>query len=213
MRASYRAEHENVTERDAPPPLITLPRVKWLETTQAAEAQDIKETAERFMEHRTIKSGRNALEAIEKAETFAAWLAIGKALAVGKAFALRTTGANAAWGRNYSHAFGEWMKEHGFASLPKSTRSHAIELAEHEAAITAWRDSLPDRQRRRLVHPLSVTRRWRAATASPEARSPADLRRDATAAWKRFCACAEALPPDQSADLWAIVKARRSAAA
>jgi hypothetical protein len=32
-------------------------------------------------------------------------------------------------------------------------------------AITAWRDSLPERQRKRLVHPFSVTRRFKASIA------------------------------------------------
>lgn len=138
------------------------------------------------MEVRTIKAGRNALEAIERAETFTAWMAIGKALCIGKAHALRVTGANAAWGRNYSRAFSSWMKANGFQNLPPPTRSHAIEMAEHEAAIIAWRDGLPERQKRRLIHPQSVTQRWRAATISPDARSPADLRRDATAAMAKI---------------------------
>ena len=45
--------------------------------------------------------------------------------------------------------------------MAPSVRSVAIELAENAKAIIAWRDSLPERQRKRLVHPLSVTRRWR----------------------------------------------------
>src|SRR5262245_63101081 len=39
--------------------------------------------------------------------------------------------------------------------MAKSVRSVAIE------AIEAWRATLPERQRKRLIHPLSVTRRWR----------------------------------------------------
>jgi hypothetical protein len=56
------------------------------------------------------------------------WKAIGAALAVGKAHALRVTGANAAWGRNYSREFSQWMKAHGFHKMTPSVRSHAIEL-------------------------------------------------------------------------------------
>jgi len=59
------------------------------------------------------------------------------------------------------------MNEHGFSHMPSPTRSVAIELAEHAEAITAWRNGLPERQRRRLIHPLSCVRRWRAATQSP----------------------------------------------
>jgi hypothetical protein len=53
------------------------------------------------------------------------------------------------------------MKDHGFGEMKASVRSVAVELAENATAITAWRNSLPDKQRRYLIHPLSVTRRWR----------------------------------------------------
>ena len=64
-----------------------------------------------------------------------------------------------------------------------SDAERAVELHEHAEAITSWRDGLPERQRRRLMHPLSVTRRWRAsqrtATAGahtgPTARRPASV--------------------------------------
>jgi len=69
-------------------------------------------------------------------------------------------------GRNYSREFRAWIKRHGFDKMPAATRSVAVELLEHAEAITSWRDGLPERQRRRLIHPLSVTRRWRASTAA-----------------------------------------------
>jgi hypothetical protein len=47
--------------------------------------------------------------------------------------------------------------------MPKSTRSVAIELHENAAAIEQWRSTLSERQRRRLIHPLSNVRRWRAS--------------------------------------------------
>ena len=90
--------------------------------------------------------------------------------------------------------------------MPAATRSVAVELHEHAEAITAWRDTLPERQRKRLVHPLSVTRRWRASTAH-NGKCPQDLRRDAKAAWARFCACAKALPADEARPLWRLIAA------
>jgi hypothetical protein len=63
--------------------------------------------------------------------------------------------------------------------MKASVRSVAIELAENETVITAWRDGLPERQRKRLVQPLSVTRRWKAATAHGNGKCAADLKRDA----------------------------------
>lgn len=86
--------------------------------------------------------------------------------------------------------------------MPAATRSVAVELHEHAEAITAWRNTLPERQRKRLVHPLSVTRRWRASTAHGNGKCPQDLQRDARQARARLCAYAKALPAAQAAPLW-----------
>ncbi len=63
-------------------------------------------------------------------------------------------------------------------------------------------EALPDRQRKRLIHPLLVTRRWRASLDHDNGKCPTDLRRDAKAAWRRFRACLEALPAEQAGPLW-----------
>jgi hypothetical protein len=123
------------------------------------------------------------------------------------AYALRITGANAAWGRNYSRAFSDWIKQHGFDKMPAATRSVAIELHENANAIEAWRATLSEKQRRRLVHPLSNVQRWRAATKHCSGRSPADLKRDAKAALARFCACTRLLPADEALPLWEAARA------
>lgn len=115
---------------------VSLPKLAWLSDT--AQQQDIEERAERFKQHRTIRRGLEAWNAIDKAESFEGWRAIGAALAVGKHHALKVTGANAAWGRNYSRAFSEWMKQHGFDKMAKSVRSVAVELHENANAIEAW---------------------------------------------------------------------------
>jgi hypothetical protein len=75
----------------------------------------------------------------------------------------------------------DWMKQHGFDKMAKSVRSVAVELHENATAIETWRATLPERQRKRLVHPLSNVRRWRAATHG-NTKCPQDLKRDAMAA-------------------------------
>ena len=99
------------------------------------------------------------------------------------------------------------IEAHGFAGMQKSVRSVAIELAENIEAIEQWRSTLDERTRRRLVHPLSNVRRWRAATARGNGKCPADLRRDARAAWARFCALTMELPVDEARPLWQSVAA------
>jgi len=94
--------------------------------------------------------------------------------------------------------------------MAKSVRSVAIELHENAKAIEAWRATLPERQRRRLVHPLSNVRRWRAAMTH-NGKCPQDLKRDATAAWRRFVACVSALPENEAEPFWQTVAAEASA--
>jgi hypothetical protein len=188
---------------------VTLPKLSWLDAQQPA----IDDTAIRFMEHRTIRRGLEAWNAIDKAESFAAWKAIGAALAVGKHHALKVTGANAAWGRNYSRAFSEWMKQHGFDKMAKSVRSVAVELHENANAIEAWRATLPERQRKRLIHPLSNVRRWHASLNHGNRKCPQDLKHEAMAAWRRFVACVRSLPADQAVPLWRAVLAQAQAVA
>jgi hypothetical protein len=103
--------------------------------------------------------------------------------------------------------FGELLGIQGyhFDRMPKSTRSVALELNENISAIEQWRATLTDKQRQRCIHPLSNLRRWRAAQESKRA---TDVSK-AAAAWRRFVACMEALPPDQAAPLWQAAQARR----
>jgi len=187
---------------------VTLPKLAWLNQAPLDnDDAEIKEAAARFAEQRIIRQGIEAWGAIAKAESFEGWKAIGKALQVGRDHALRVTGANAPMGRRYSKAFCEWTKRHHFDRMPKSTRSVAIELHENIEAIEQWRTTLTEKQRRRCVHPLSNVRRWRAATAQNKS-SGTDSVSKAAAAWRRFVACMESLPPDQAAPLWQEAQAR-----
>src|SRR3974390_2422764 len=184
------AEQQRFYDNPRAPP-ITLPSLKLPPVDSGYQA-------EQLAERRIIRMGLDAWRTITKAESFEAWKTIGAALAIGKAVALRATGANRAWGSRYSRVFCEWMKAHRFDSIPKSVRSVAIELHENIAAITAWRETLSEKERRSLIHPLSNVRRWKAATTHGQGKSPQDLKRDAAAAWRRFIACTKALPPDQA---------------
>ena len=92
---------ENLIHKRTPPP-VTLPKLNLPDIDIELEA---REAAARVAERRTIRRGLDAWAEINKAESFEGWLAIGAALAIGKAHALKVTGANAAWGRNYSREF------------------------------------------------------------------------------------------------------------
>jgi hypothetical protein len=159
------------------------------------------DTAARFLEYRTIKFGREAWEQINKAETFEGWRRIGAALAIGKAHALKTTGANAPWGQSYCRAFSAWAKEMGFSGMRASDRSYAIALHENIGAITAWRAGLSDRERGRLVTAQSNVKRWRKSHQHTR-QCPGDLKRRATMHWRRFVSTMKLLPPGEAEQLW-----------
>ena len=141
---------------------VTLPKLNLPPLDVEAIEAEAAEAAARV---KTIRLGRDAWEQIAKSGSFTGWTAVGKALAVGRDFALRVTRANRPEGRRYCAEFSAWIEAHGFAGIQKSVRSVAIELAENIDAIEAWRSTLDERARRRLVHPLSNVRRWRASTA------------------------------------------------
>jgi hypothetical protein len=182
------------------PSPITLPPLKLPPVDTTLEAEQL---AERCI----IRRGLDAWRTIGRAESFENWAAIGAALSIGKAQALRVTGANRAWGRNYSRVFCDWIKAHKFDSIPKSVRSVAIELHEHIAEISAWRETLSEKERRSLVHPLSNVKRWKLVMAHGPGKCPEDLKRDAVAAWRRFIACTRALPSDQAEPLLQTARA------
>jgi hypothetical protein len=157
-----------------PPAPVTMPELATLKAPLVDDGAERRETVARFLEARTIKAGVECWQAIGRAESFEAWVKIGKALQIGRDYSLKATGANRPMGQIYCKAFSAWIAKHGFERMAKSTRSVTIELAENIEAIEAWRNTLPERQRKRLVHPLSVTRRWRAATAQGNGKCPQD---------------------------------------
>lgn len=183
---------------------VTLPKVVL------PEIEDNKnEVAARFAEQRTIRAGIEAWQAINKAESFDGWKAIGKALQVGRDHALRATGANAPIGRRYSEALSAWLNQHHFGHMPKGTRSWALALNENLSAIEQWRQTLTERDRQRLINPQSVVKRWQ-ATAQRKTIYPDDAAKTAAAAWRRFVTCVEALPADQAAPFWQAAQAQAS---
>jgi hypothetical protein len=187
-----------------PAPIVTLPALVLPDLDIELEA---KEAAQRVATNRIIRQGRDCWEQINKSNSCEAWMSIGRALCVGKAWALHAANTNRAWGSTYSRLFGQWMAKHGFGTMNKHTRTWAIALYENAAEIERWRSGLSEKERRRLRDPQSVVRRWRQSCMANGNghRYPADLKRYAVVAWKRFLIYLEALPPSDRAELWAMV--------
>jgi hypothetical protein len=190
---------------------VTLPELALADIDSKDLETEAKEVAERIATTRIVRRGRDCWENLGRANSFDSWAKIGAALAIGRDYSLRISGANRPAGQTYCRAMNQWCAEYGFASMVNNLRSHALEMHSHIDEIRSWRDGLPPRQRQRLNDPLAVTRRWKAATQA-NGKSAQDLRRDALAGWRRFVSCAQALPADQSRLLWQAVSAEAAAA-
>jgi len=79
----------------------------------------------------------------------------------------------------------------------------------HVAAITTWRETLTDKQRKRLRNPQAIVVRWRRSTAPAQANGSDDVAK-AAAAWQCFIARMGMLPPDRAKPLWQDVQAQVS---
>jgi hypothetical protein len=181
-------------------PKVTLPAFNLPDIDAEAER---KETAQRIATQRVVRRGRDAWEAVTRAETLDQWRAIAAALVIGRDHALRVSGAKAPNGRHYTIALTGWLKQNfGGRPMGKAQRYWCLRFHSNLPAIENWLRSLPDLDRQKLVNPLSVVRRWRRAT-TPQAQRDALL--NAEAAWRRFVACVSALPADQAQLLWQAV--------
>lgn len=199
-------------EPKAPPP-IALPKLVYLNQAPLDDTREkAAEMAAQFNEKRIIRRGVDAWAVVKKAESFDGWKAIGAALAIGRNHALRASGAAAPIGQNYSRAFSQWLDRTGFPQMPKPLRSWALDLDQNILAITEWRATLSDRERRRLTNPQSIVRRWRKDTAPVHEADQVDVLQAASAALGRFLACMELLGPDEAAPLWRHVCEKAAAA-
>jgi hypothetical protein len=96
------------------------------------------------------------------------WMAIGEALAVGRAEVMRKVGTNEPIGRRYEKAMAEWLVANSFKEIDKGIRSRLLDCLEHRTEIEAWRSVRTGSERFRFNHPNTVFRKWKAATTVPD---------------------------------------------
>lgn len=176
---------------------VTLPAVSLPPDDDKEIEREVAEAAARVAQTRIIKAGLDAWRLTQKSASFENWMIIGKALQVGRNAATCATGATT--GARYSKTFYSWANERGFGGMSKADRWSACDLVENIDALEKWRASLPEKQRRRLINPLSNMRRWRKATQQTK---PVDRLKTVAATWARFKTLMEDLPPEDAAPLW-----------
>ncbi|MGJ4888998.1 hypothetical protein ACQR1Y_12430 [Bradyrhizobium sp. HKCCYLRH3099] len=113
-------------------------------------------------EDEIIAAGRAALSRVHENEatSFADWCSIGRAVRIGRREAMVRARVNAPKGSVYALHLRDWLNENGLTGTTATERHWAIYMADHEAEIAAWRDTLPEAKRRKFVTPHGICNAW-----------------------------------------------------
>ena len=120
-----------------------------------------------------VAQAKEAWGRLKSRATFADWLAVGRAIEIGKQAALRAAGTNRPVGSKYNKAMGKWLKDNGLAEVTPAERYRILLILENVGEIEEWRDGLDDAKRRRLNHPGAIWAHWTRATGKAPRRKPA----------------------------------------
>jgi hypothetical protein len=115
-----------------------------------------------------VTRGREAWRDLRNDETWEKWVAIGRAIEIGRTETMRLLHTNQPKGRAWSETFGNWLQENDFDKIDKGVRSRLQTCLDNLTAIEAWRQTLGLTQRLQLNHPNAVYRRWQSAKAAPK---------------------------------------------
>jgi len=134
----------------------------------------------------TVEAGRDAWNRLKSRErtSWADWLAVARALAIGRAEAMKQAKANRPLGSKYNRLFGAWLRDNGLADVTAQERYRALRCVDNCEAIERWRENLTDLDRRRLNHPNAVWAHWKRSIkpARPSQIAPVIARRAVSAA-------------------------------
>lgn len=120
-----------------------------------------------------VRLGVEAAGRLTAGHHYADWIAVGRALAVGRTEAMREAHTNKPEGRLYAAAFARWLTRTGLDKLiggkPNSgTRSRLLELIDHLPEVEKWRGTLPTNKQLTINHPDTVYRHWKKSTVVPD---------------------------------------------
>jgi len=96
------------------------------------------------------------------------WVAVGRALIIGRTEALKIAETNSPVGSRYNAAMGAWLMANGLDGVNNQERYRALLILENLTAISAWRAGLDEVKRRRLNHPSAIWAHWRRSTKPAE---------------------------------------------
>jgi hypothetical protein len=117
-----------------------------------------------------VRLGQEAMA--RKRRAWDDWLAIAEALQAGRTDVMWSLPTNAAHGRRFEKAMGDWLIANGFKEINKATRSQLLDCLKHKVEIEKWRSRLTDAERFAFNHPDTVLRKWKASTVVPDPNAP-----------------------------------------
>jgi hypothetical protein len=122
-----------------------------------------------------IEAGQQAWERLQAHQTWDDWMAVGFALAEGRAKAMAAAKTNQPKGSRYNKIYSGWLGARGFSDLESSTRKRLQQCIENIGAIEAYLLTLKSGKRLKLNHPTTVLSAWKRATSLPKksAKKPA----------------------------------------
>jgi hypothetical protein len=104
-----------------------------------------------------IAAGRDAWERLRNCRAgFDDWVAVGRALVVGRAECMALAMANAPQGSRYNKMMGQWLDSNGLAGISPQERYRAVLIIENLPEIQLWRQTLPPDTCRKLNHPGAI---------------------------------------------------------
>lgn len=116
---------------------------------------------------KVLRLGRQSLDMLNKDQNFTWWLDVGEALIMLRAEAMAKACTNRPEGGAYNRIFGAALHDEKL-EFDKGDRSRLFEVMDNRLAIEEWRGRLSPHERRKLNHPSTVLRKWKAATRVPE---------------------------------------------
>jgi hypothetical protein len=110
------------------------------------------------------RAGQAAWKRLKTCKSWGDWMAVGEALVAGRTIAMTGAKTNRPEGRAYTELFSQYLKRYGLTEIDKSARSKIFFVMNHRGEIEDFRTALPMNQRLELNHPVTVLRKWQAAT-------------------------------------------------
>jgi hypothetical protein len=109
---------------------------------------------------KVVAAGRAAWAKLKRDETWADWVAVGRAISAGRAAVMRYLRTNVAAGRQWSEYFGGWLRDNGFDEIDKSVRARLEKCMDHLPEIEAWRETIGVDKRQQWNHPNTIWRHF-----------------------------------------------------